>query len=133
MDAFHHRLLKAMNVKWPQKISTELYRKTRVRKWSETIKTCRISWYGHALRLPKNTTAQIALTESEGKLKKYLGQITTWLQLVKRNLEELNVDPGAAKETAHDKDTEKNCGQNEGTMSRHCVRHSSSSSTGSNR
>ena len=51
--------------------STELYRKTRVRKLSETIKTRRISWYDHALRLPENTAAQIALTNSERKLKKY--------------------------------------------------------------
>ena len=70
--------------------STELYRKTKV---SETIKTQRIIWYGHALRLPQNTPAQIALTEEERKLKKCPGgQMTTWLQLLKKYLKELNIE-----------------------------------------
>ena len=67
VDAFYCRLLRrAINVKWPQKVSsTELHRKRKVRKWSETIKTCRISFM-----TSRNTPAQIALTEAERKLKK---------------------------------------------------------------
>ena len=106
IDAFQRRLLRrAINVKWPKKISSkELYRKTQVRKWSDTIKTRRISWYGHALRLPEDTPAKIALNESERKLKKYQGgQLTTWSQMIKRDLEEINVDPREAKHTAQDR------------------------------
>ena len=55
IDSYHRRLLRrAINIRLTNKISWEdLYNKTRQEKWSGKIKTQRMRWYGHVIRLPK--------------------------------------------------------------------------------
>ena len=47
IDSYHWRILrKAINIKWPKKISSEdLYKKTKQENWSVKIKTRRLRWY----------------------------------------------------------------------------------------
>jgi hypothetical protein len=44
IDGYHRRMLRnAINIKWPNKISSEdLYKKTEQKKWSETLKLRRL-------------------------------------------------------------------------------------------
>ncbi len=50
IDSYHRRLLRnIINIKWPNKITNEaLYKTTKQKKWSKTIKTRRLSWFGRA-------------------------------------------------------------------------------------
>ena len=63
INQFQRRLLRYMiNVKWPQKISTEeLHQKLKFEDWNKEISIRRLTWCGHLLRLPPNCPAQIAL------------------------------------------------------------------------
>ena len=54
-----------LNIKWPNKIYSDvLYKSTKVKKWSDTIKKRSLRWFGHAVRLPAETPAKQALEES---------------------------------------------------------------------
>ena len=89
IDAYQRRLLRmAINIKWPRKISSEkLYETTKETKWSEKIRTRRIRWLGHALRLPDETPAKMALEEAQRHVPKPRGgQKTTWLTVIKKDL-----------------------------------------------
>ena len=63
INQFQRRLLRYMiNVKWPQKISTEeLHKKLKFEDWNREISIRRLTRCGHLLRLPPNCPAQIAL------------------------------------------------------------------------
>ena len=94
IDGFHRRQLRyALNIQWPNKISNdEVYKRTKAIPWSETIRKRRLSWLGHLMRLPKETPAQIALTEALKPSQKYRGRPrATWLEVIKKDLNELNI------------------------------------------
>ena len=67
IDAYQPRLLRtAINIKWPTTISSEnLYKLKNEPKWSEKIRIRRMRWLGHALRLPNEAPAKIALEEAK--------------------------------------------------------------------
>ena len=58
-------------------ICEDLYKKTKQENWSAKIKTRRLRWYGHAMRLPEETPAKMALQEAYRKVKKLRGGQTT--------------------------------------------------------
>ena len=94
IDAFHRRMLRyAVGVKWPNKISSEnLYKITKAEKWSKTIKGRRLRWLGHLMRLPAEAPVKLCLVESLKHAKKPRGHpVTTWLQVVKKDLVDLGV------------------------------------------
>ena len=67
IDGYHRKMLRnAINIKCPNKISNEaLYKKTKQKRWSDTLKVRRLRWFGHAMRLPEETPAKMALKESQ--------------------------------------------------------------------
>ena len=101
IDSFHRRLLRrAINIRWPKEISSEdLYQTTKQQKWSETIKTRRLRWYGHAERLHEKTPAKQALAEARRQTKKLRGgQASTWLKTLDKDLKDLKITPEEAQE-----------------------------------
>ena len=107
IDSYHRRILrKAINIKWPKKISSEdLYKTTKQENWSAKIKTRRLRWYGHAMRLPEETPAKMALQEVYRKVKKLRGgQTTTWISVLERDLSTLGLTVEGASKLALDRD-----------------------------
>ena len=89
IDSFQRRQLRhVLHIKWPRVISNdELYRRTKVKKWSQVIKKRRLSWLGHLLRLNKDTPARIALNEVVKKHPRKVGRSkTTWIDTIKKDL-----------------------------------------------
>ena len=102
IDSYQRRLLRYMLcIKWPEKISTEeLKEKLNFQSWSTEIKRRRLSWCGHLLRLPDGCPAKEALHLSEEFTRTNQSKKVTWLQVVKKQLIELNVNWENAKEIA---------------------------------
>ena len=89
IDSFQRRQLrKVLNIKWPKVISNiELYKKTKVIKWSTVIKKRRLSWLGHLLRLKDDTPARKALSEAVSDHKRRVGRSKiTWLDTIKKDV-----------------------------------------------
>ena len=89
IDAFHRRMLRrAIDIKWPKKISNEeLYRRTKAEPWSKTIKRRRLNWLGHLMRLDDSTEARKALREALRPEKRKVGKTpTTWLKTIEKDL-----------------------------------------------
>ena len=72
VDAYHRRLLrKALNVIYPRKVSSEeVYRITKAEPWSQIIRSRRIRWLDHLLRLPDGVPARQALETFQRKARK---------------------------------------------------------------
>ena len=106
IDSFQRRLLRhALNLKWPKKISNEhLYNLTKATPWSETIKSRRLSWFGHMMRLPETTPVRIALKEAQKEVKLPRGRPkTTWLSCMKNQLSDIGLSWEQATELAGDR------------------------------
>ena len=106
IDSYHRRLLRrAINIRWPNKISCEdLYNKTKQGKSSGKIKTRRMRWYGHVIRLPEEAPAKLALQEARRKVKKLRGgQTTKWLAVLEKDLDALGLTLDGATELAYDR------------------------------
>src|SRR6266496_3384293 len=79
-------LRKMLKIRWPYKISNvDLYIRTSAIKWSTTIKTRRLRWIGHLMRLPDKTATKTALNECIGPAKKFKAgrKIPGWEQSLK--------------------------------------------------
>ena len=96
IDSFHRRMLrKAINKTWPKNTytNTELYNNTQAAPWSEVIKTRRIRWTGHLLRLNPSTPARISLNELTRPTPKKRGRTpNTWLKTIYNDLEGVITD-----------------------------------------
>ena len=106
IDSYQRRLQRrAINIKWPKKISTDrLNEITNDRKWSDTIRTRRMRWFGHAVRLHCDTPAQQALEEATRNVKKLRGgQKATWIKILEKDLKQLGLTINEAKEIAKDR------------------------------
>ena len=81
-------------IKWPHKISNEdLYKRTKEVKWSSKIKTRRLRWVGHLMRLPEETPARIALQEALKPVRRPAGRPKqTWIATINQDLKNLNPD-----------------------------------------
>jgi len=93
IDAFHRTLLrKVLKIKWPFKITNvDLYNRTHVSKWSVSIKTRRLRWLGHAMRLPEKTAARKAINECLRTVKKIPGKPkNTWIGTITKDLKDIN-------------------------------------------
>ena len=94
VDVFQRNILrKILDIKWPKRISNEkLYETTKITQWSKTIKKRRLQWYGHLLRLLEETPAKAALRDTRKYAPKPRGgQKLTWLKLVDKDLENINI------------------------------------------
>ena len=85
IDSFHRRLLrKVIHVTWPRVITNEeLYKRTKVTRWSLIMCKRRLLWFGHLLRLPSETPAKRSLRAFVKTWKRSAGQRkTTWLSII---------------------------------------------------
>ena len=72
---------------WPS--NDKLYKVTKQTPWSEKIAKRRLTFFGHACRLPETTPVKIALREALRPSKKPRGRPkTTYLQVIKTQLKE---------------------------------------------
>ncbi len=63
-----------------------------MKAWSKIVNEQRLIWYGSSLRLSDNTPAKRAFKEARQEVKKPKGgQKLTWLNLVDRDLEKVEV------------------------------------------
>ena len=81
-------LREVIRFQWPRCISNErLYQRTGVIQWSTIILKHRLSWFGHLLRLPVDSTARKALCQFLKPAKRPVGPpVTTWLSTVLKDL-----------------------------------------------
>jgi hypothetical protein len=82
-------LRKILKIRWPQKIRNEdLYARTKQKPWSDTIRTRRIRWPGHLLRLPEDAPARQALDVYLHHPAKHPrgAKKTSWRDMVKKDL-----------------------------------------------
>jgi hypothetical protein len=94
IDVFQRNMLrKIMEIQWQDRITNnQLYERTKVTPWSKTVKKRRLKWYGHLLRLPEETPARAALREARRYVQKPRGgQKITWLKLIDKDLENINI------------------------------------------
>jgi transcription antitermination factor NusG len=93
VDIFHRKLLRSMmNIRYPKTISNEkLYKITKEREWSNVIKTRRLRWTGHFLRLSEETPVWKAFKESNrcNKIQKKTSKLT-WIKKVNLDLKEID-------------------------------------------
>ena len=101
IDSFQRRLLWwAINIRYPRKICTEkLKLKLKYIPWSNYISTQRLRWLGHDLHLPEDSPARQAryliqepVTRTGGRSK------TKWIDIIKKQLKELDTELERAKE-----------------------------------
>ena len=106
IDATQRKLLrKALNIKWPNKISNhELMQLTQQQQWSDIIQQQRIRWLGHALRLPEDSPCKQAIQEYKRPVNKPRGRpITTCYDQVLKELSEKHVDINKLEEFANNR------------------------------
>ena len=106
IDCIQRRLLRlALNIKYPRIISNnELMDITKQETWSKSISTQRIRWLGHAFRLPEECPARKAIEEFERPVKKPRGRpITTWINIVKKQLNDVGITWEQGKQLAKDR------------------------------
>ena len=113
INSFQRHLLRMyiLNVKWPKTITNEnVYEQTKTKQWKHTIKTRRLSWFGHVIRLPNETPAKIALSYATQKYKRPQGRPkTTWIEITTKQLkEDLNLSWNQACDLAKDREIWKN-------------------------
>ena len=95
IDVFQRNLLKKiLQIKYPYIIRNEdLYRKTCEIPWSTKIKTRRLRWTGHFLRLADKTPAKLAYKESNRKVgRNFCGNTLTWRKQINRDLYYVNTN-----------------------------------------
>ena len=94
-----------LNVKWPQKISSDKLKKIlKYKDWSAIIQESQIRWYGHAMRLPEDSPCRQALNEFNRATKRPRGgQKLTWIRQVNRDLENMGINTEKIEEIAQDR------------------------------
>ena len=92
IDVFQRQILKKiLKIKYPTTIRNEtLYTKTNETPWSEIIKTRRLRWTGHMLRLPKQTPVRQSLDEAKKYTKIQKINKRTWIKEINNNLIEID-------------------------------------------
>ncbi len=92
IDIFQRKLMRRiLNLNWQDKVSNDkLYKRTNSVPWSQIVKRRRLTWYGHLLRLPEDTSARKSLKEAKKPCKKPRGgQKLTWLRQIEKDLEKV--------------------------------------------
>ena len=95
IDVFQRRLLKKMlKIKYPNIISNvRLYEKMKEIAWSKKIRTRRLKWTGHLLRLDENTPAYKSFKESNNTFKIYKNtNKKTWKKVINEDLKSIGLD-----------------------------------------
>ena len=91
IDSFQRKLLRnVLGFHYPKIIKNEdLYKKTKVIAWSNSIRKRRLSWLGHLFRLKEETPARKALNLFCIKAKRPAGRPKeTWLNIVLKDIAE---------------------------------------------
>ena len=85
---------KVINIRWPKIIKNgDLYEKVGVKKWSETIKSRRLNWLGHLMRLDEGTPVRKAFQESLTDVKRKIGRpALTWTKVIEKDLASVGID-----------------------------------------
>lgn len=95
IDSFHRRMLRTLvlNIKYPKIMKNEeVYRKTKQQHWSQKIKTRRLKWLGHVLRLDPRTPAAKSLKYAMERYRKKQGRPkSNWINTVEKQLKEINI------------------------------------------
>ena len=105
----HLFIKQILNKIYPDIITNvDLYKQTETKEWTKTIRKRRLTWFGHVLRMDKDTPARLALEEFTKPRKKRVGRPhNTWLTNVLKDIKEngniRNIDLGHSM-----KDTVKN-------------------------
>ena len=107
IDSFQRRILRSyvLNIRWPKILKNEdVYEKTKTEPWSKTIEKKRLKWFGHLMRLDENTPARKALSVALIQSKRPRGRPKfTWLELMQKQLQEINLKWEEASQLAKDR------------------------------
>ena len=107
IDSFQRRILRSyvLNIRWPKIVKNEdVYEKTKTEPWSKTIEKKRLKWFGHLMRLDENTPARKALSVALIQSKRPRGRPKfTWLELMQKQLQEINLKWEEASQLAKDR------------------------------
>ena len=93
IDIFQRKLLRRMlNIKLTDKIrNEEIYKRSHQIPITTEIKTRRLNWLGHMLRLPEGTPAKLAFKEHLKKAKGNRGRPKhTWITQINKDLKAIN-------------------------------------------
>ena len=92
IDSFQRKLIRinVLNIKWPKIIKNEeVYRKTKIRPWSQRIRKQKMTWLGHVLRMSPDIPARKALEYAQKPYKIPRGRPKlTWIKSIKIQLQE---------------------------------------------
>ena len=90
IDSFQRRLLRThvLNVHYPKIVKNEdVYKLTNHRPWSDKIKTRRLNWFGHLVRLHMDTPAQKAYRHCQKPMKRGRGHPKLlWTKMMENQL-----------------------------------------------
>ena len=105
IDTFQRNLLRQV-IRNRKIKNTKLYNICQTKQWSLTIQERRLKWFGHLQRLPEDSPARLAYKEVTTKpVKKHKGgQPLTWLKLIERDLNSIQLSIEKASEIAQDRD-----------------------------
>ena len=105
IDTFQRNLLRQV-IRNRKIKNTKLYNICQTKQWSLTIQERRLKWFGHLQRLPEDSPARLAYKEVTTKpVKKHKGgQPLTWLKLIERDLNSIQLNIEKASEIAQDRD-----------------------------
>jgi hypothetical protein len=99
INAFHRKQLRRiMKVRWNPNTTvmmsnTTLYKITKQKEISSTIRKRRLRWLGHMCRLHEDTPAKKCINEYLRPVKKRIGRSPlTWIQIVNEDLKQLGLE-----------------------------------------
>ena len=106
VEAAHHKFQRRLlGIKWRDKVRNEdIRKKTGSRKLEDIIKERRLRWLGHVLRMDNSRTARQATHwELRGYKRKPGRPKKNWVDVIKRDLRQMDLTWEEAEELANDK------------------------------
>ncbi len=94
IDEYHRKLQRyALGIYYPKIITNQNLQKiTKAEPWSITIKRRRLNWFGHMMRLPRETPVKQALHEFLKPTPVPVGRpIQTWLNILLQDIQSANI------------------------------------------
>ena len=78
--------LHGMTIRWPKKVSNEkVYEIKQLKPWRQTIKICKMKWFGNSIRLPDNTPTKTTFKYLNEETKRPRGpKRTTWKKMMEK-------------------------------------------------
>ena len=94
IDTFQCRnVRRILGIKWQRNITNhELYTRTKCEPWTKQLKSRRLTWLGHMMRLHRETPARKAFEEYLREIKRPQGRPqTTWMQTIRQDLSKIGI------------------------------------------